>query len=180
MPCVGIYLGLIKIPGTEAVTMKTQISKLKNAKNRIIGYLASNEFMDSEGKSAQEANTNLESLVIKAMKNLEQETGIIIWEGHTIVVFPTLHGWKYWMDEFSRSDYSIGYYDTKKDAADHAYLSLAQQVWNHDSDDDDLLSKLPMWSHHEMKSWIKFQRSYREFQLQGLSPDMCHQKACGY
>ena len=161
--------------------MRASVQKCKNIRGRITGYRASIGPVEVTAPIEAQANAECEQSTLNALARLERGTHVIVWRGHTVVVAPTVDGWSYYLDTFSR-DYGIRFQSargpTREDAEDNALHHLAQCLWTLDvENDNEFLIGLPKSVQGELRGWIAFQRSYAALRATGASDVEAHAKA---
>ena len=160
--------------------MKPSVGKLKNSRGRIVGYVASIGPVQTESyaMTPTEASTACERETLAALERLDRGTRVFQWQGHTVVVAPTVHGWSYWFDTLSRTDLAnhVGA-PTREDAENAALHHLAQHVWEPVFDDADFLATLPPSVARDISRWIHFQREYTRIRAEGKSDVEAHREA---
>ena len=159
--------------------MKPTVSKVKNMRGRITGYEARIGEVTAEGSTPAEATERCERSVLATLMRLDCGAIVGGWRGHTYFVAPTLHGWEYWIDTFTRLDYSVRREGTREEVKNNALHHLAQNVWDHDvADDREFVAGLPGEIAKEILGWISFQRSYLALKAEGKTDEECHRLAC--
>lgn len=160
--------------------MKPTIRKLKDIRGRrIVGYNARFALAEGNGPDPSTATARCEEALHAAMSRLDRATLIGRWRDHVYVVFPTLHGWSYWIDTFTHADYTIacGLSD-REGAQDSAMHHLAQNLWTLDVESDDaFIEGLSTKVREQLRSWILFQRSYARLKAEGKTDAEAHRLA---
>jgi hypothetical protein len=104
---------------------------------------------------------------------------------------PTVNGWSYWIDTFSRDGYGVSLPSsrTREDAENDALHNLAQSVWTLDVKDDEAFlgvepsteeCGLPYVVRDLLRPWIRWQRDFARLRAEGLSDVDAHAKAGRY
>ena len=161
--------------------MKPTVSKIKNIRGRITGYVAYIGEVRAEGKTPKEASEKCEREAYDALARLDYGPLLGTWRGHAYVISPTITGWEYWIDTFSRVDYSVKCEtaNTREDVRWRALSHMAQNLWTVDVNDDEFLADLPSSVVDTLKSWIRFQREYARLAKEGGRSDSeIHRLAC--
>jgi len=173
--------------------LKPEIRKRKTARGKIVGYSATigpievsigdttlrstscNPSAVSEPQGTpQTAGRACQVAVRDALDRLNQGARAGSISGQHYLVFPDVYGWSYWIGDCFHHDYS-----TREAAIDRAIHHLAQNLWNHETDDQAFLQDLPVTLRHELASWIGFQRAYIRERNAGTIPESaCHRAAC--
>lgn len=159
-----------------------KIVKIKNLKGRITGYRARRGQVTGDGELPKIAQAHLEQNIDAALDRLTMGTQILTWRDHRVLVIPTIYDWSYWIDAFE-TRYTVSGMQTMEDARTSAFYHLAQNLWNHDCQDDDAFcADIPISEpkQKEILSWIKWQRSYRAYREQGMSDTQAHAAASGF
>ena len=158
------------------------IVKIKNLKGRITGYRARRGRVVADGENAKHAAANLEIAVDKALDDLTIGTHIIRWQGHILVIAPTIwNSWSYWIDDFSDSQYNCSGFATMEESRVNAFHHLAQNLWSLEMIDDiGFCAAIPIneQKQKEILSWIKWQRSYAANKAAGMSDTEAHKATC--
>jgi hypothetical protein len=160
--------------------MKPTVLKRKDSRGRITGYVAHIFSVDSPlCATAVEASAACERETLAALHRLDRGTRIFKWQGHTVVVAPTIEGWSYWIDTSTRTDFDshVAGSATREDAENAALSHLAQNVWEPVFDDVSFLATLPPSVASELAPWIRFQRSYATLRAAGKSDAEAHREA---
>lgn len=163
--------------------MKPTIRKIKDIRGRkVLGYEASlGSIVSARCDSAARAIEDCEYLTGKAIERLAAGPTIGRWRNHTIVVYPTIIGWAYWIDTFSNGYGTDCGRDDKIAAYNSAVYHLAQVDWSADVDDYELIQAVPdVRLRAELAGWIGFQRSYIEIKAAGqiTGENDIHRAAC--
>lgn len=159
--------------------MKAKVTKQKSLRERIIGYGASIGPIEASGKTPAQAVEACEKAVAEALERLDHGAIVKRWNGHTIVVSPDAHGWRYWIDALSRPDTYVTVHGSCQNAIDAALMHAAQCAWEPDVDDAAFLASVPVLEAKErLVSWIRFQRGYIAAKASGLNDHEAHRAAC--
>jgi hypothetical protein len=158
--------------------MKPTIRKHKNARGRIISYAADIGPIGVFGDTPPEASAACEKAVLVALGRLDRGGMVGRWRGHMYTIEPTCFGWRYWLDTFVDLDYRCQVAGDREDAQDSVLHHLAQNVWEHDVDDETFVKGLSSGVAARISEWIGFQRRYAEHKAAGRSDNECHQFAC--
>lgn len=163
--------------------MKPTIRKIKDIRGRKVrGYEASlGALTSAHCDTSKAAIEDLEYLTIKAIDRLANGPTIARWQGHQLVVYPTLAGWGYWLDTFSSTKYGCDVGDKDPiEAYNRAVYHLAQNIWTADTDDHELLAAVPdVAKRAELAGWIAFQRAYLSIKAMGQTAENdLHAAAC--
>lgn len=160
--------------------MKPIVTKCKSVRGRVVGHTATLGPVTSAQKpTPADASAQCEADTFAALRRLDRGTRVFRWREHMIVVSPTIHGWDYWIDTFSHTDYTISLScATREDAEDAALGQLAQHLWTLDVTDDETFTEgLAVKVRAELKSWIKFQRGYARARASGMNDQEAHRAA---
>lgn len=150
--------------------MKPTIGKYKNAKGKITAYHASIGPLQTQGDTPGEAADRCTVAVVDALRRLELGTTIGSWQGHMYVIAPSINGFSYWIDTFSRPDYFTDTNGSREFAADHALLHLAQTLWSCEVPDDRAyVASLPAGIQSELLGYFHWQREYRRLSTKGYN-----------
>lgn len=163
------------------------LSKRKDVRGRVTGHVATIGPVSVTGSTPAKASELCEAATRAALARLNRGSRVIVWRGHTIVVMPTIYGWDYWIDTYSRPDTkntTTG--QDREDAENDALHHLARHLWSPEVDDEKFLGNepsteetgLPYIVRDLMRPWIKFQRAYAKFRAEGASDVEAHRKAC--
>jgi len=164
--------------------MKPTTRKHKDIRGRKVrGYSAAFGPIETSDmhQTPADAIATCERSVLGALARLDDGAKILEWRQHLIVIIPTVVGWAYWIDTFSRKYFNgsgAGDFDTCERSA---LLHIGQALWNHETDDQEYLSSVTRPDvRSELAGWIGFQRCYRQIQTAGEITDkgQIHQAAC--
>jgi hypothetical protein len=168
----------------ELRRMKPTITPLRDLRGRkITGYRAEFGPIDATATTKPAAIAAAELAVQDALDRLNQGARVTGWidpagRVRPIMVAPTINGWGYWLDFFSRP-YVEGSYGSAGLAENAGFHHVAQNAWTADVDDRAFLLSLPAGIiRAELASWIGFQRAYLRERAAGTPENQIHQIAC--
>ena len=160
--------------------MKPVIGKRKNARGRIVGYSATLGPLTVHESTPEEASRRVEQEALSALERIESGYHFAEWHGHAYLIIPELYGWAYWLDVFSRYDYHCQCGGkTREEAEQNALHHLAQTVWTHDDDDQELVSTLPEAIRQDLLSWFTWQRGMKRLTAAGHSDQVARDILAG-
>ena len=140
---------------------------------------------DFEGRTKTEAKDAAMDAAAKAFTG-EYTPRVLIYRGHTLIVYRAPAGWLYRIIEPEQVDGTMtnayawysGGPETLEEALKRGIEHLVQQTWQHHDGisvphfvkDDE--------SRSELSAWQKFQLRFKYFREQGHDHDACHRMAC--
>lgn len=164
--------------------MNIEILKHKNLRGRITGYSAKLGALETSIQpTASAAKLRLETELIDALKRLDRGEHIFTQHGVTVVISPTLTGFRYAIvnDPKTGSMNGVHTQNSNRDEVESAArVQAAYTAWSADCSDDywfiDRVN-IPRISDQEREnilSWIVFQRHHLEFKRQGVDHQCWH------
>ena len=131
-------------------------------------------------RNKTDAAASVEKLTLETLARLSEGARFFQFKGHAIAVVPGLYSWETWSSLSGRTRTAVSGYSSADDAMRSAQIGVAQNSWEHDTDDASFLADCPDTIRSKMSNWITFQRKYRAFKAEGYSDTDCHRLACGY
>jgi hypothetical protein len=145
------------------------VTKLKNARGRIVGYRARFEELEAEGATPQTAREACQAMLVAYLRDHQRGSLIARLFERTLWIEPCRYapGFTYRLEG---SDCVHGPYETREAAEDRAVFHCAQNAWTLEVDDDAaFLASIPLERvRRDLAPWVAWQRRYAAARAAGL------------
>jgi hypothetical protein len=149
--------------------MKPIITKLKNARGRIVGYRARiGDLQEIDRPTVAEAKTACLAMLAAYLRDHQRGSLTLRLFDRDMMLEPCRYapGFTY---RLQGSDCVHGPYETREATEDRAVFHCAQNAWTLETDDAAFFAAIPPQTVKELAPWVRWQRAYAAARAAGMS-----------
>jgi hypothetical protein len=158
--------------------MKPTITKLKNARGRIVGYRARiGDLQEIDRPTAAAVAVACEAMLEAYLRDHQRGSLTLRLFDRDLYLEPCRYapGFTY---RLQGSDCIHGPYETREAAEDRAVFHCAQNAWTLETDDAVFFAAIPLETvRRELASWVRWQRAYAAARAAGMDDAQARQVA---